>query len=209
MKKILVTLLAVVALAFGQQAQAQMKIGMFDLDLMVQAMPGYRSVDSIVQLYERDTLQQEYNYYQSEYMRLDSTYKADSAKKAPKSVLDQILASRQQVGLNLVYWQQIAQNKVEQKRGLLAQPLFEKVVEAYKKVLDARKYDLILKPDAFEPFHAFRSSSSKVENVFLYVAKELKIQLPQELGGGQEIPEETKPAAKPAAGGAKPAPKKN
>ena len=202
MKKILVTLLAVVALAFGQQAQAQMKIGVFDLDLMVQAMPGYRAVDSIVQLYERDTLQQEYNYYQSEYMRLDSTYKADSAKKAPKSVLDQIMASRQQVGLNLVYWQQIAQNKVEQKRGLLAQPLFEKVVEAYKKVLDARKYDLILKPNTFE-------IGSKVENVFLYVAKELKIQLPQELGGGQEIPEETKPAAKPAAGGAKPAPKKN
>jgi Skp family chaperone for outer membrane proteins len=204
MKKLLVTLVAVVGMVFATDAvQAQQtKYGVFDIDLMVQAMPKYRAVDSALQIYERDSLQSEYDFYQSEFKRLDSTYKADSAAKKPKSVLDQMINQRQQVGINLVYWQQISQNRVEQKKGILAQPLFEQVATAYKKVLDARKYDLILKPNTFE-------LGSKVENVFIYVAKELKIQLPAELGGGQEPVEDEKPAAKPATSGAKPAPKKN
>jgi Skp family chaperone for outer membrane proteins len=205
MKKFFVTLVVFVgtlAATITTNAQAT-KYGVFDIDLMVQAMPQYRAVDSLVQLYERDSLQREYDFYQGEFKRLDSTYKADSARKAPKSVLDQILNQRQQIGINLVYWQQISQNRIEQKRGTLAQPIFEKVLPAYKKVLDARKYDLILKPNTFE-------LGSKVENVFIFVAKELKITLPQELGGGQEPQEDEKPApAKSAAPAAKPAPKKN
>ena len=49
------------------QAQ-QMKVGVFDMDLMVQAMPPYRQVDSLVQIYERDSLAGEYEIYQSEYV---------------------------------------------------------------------------------------------------------------------------------------------
>ena len=55
-------------------------------------------------------------------------------------------------------------------------------------MLDARKYTLILKPNTYE-------LGSQLENVFLFVAKELKVQLPPELGGGQVLPEE-KPAIK-------------
>ena len=100
-----------------------------------------------------------------------------------------MINQRQQMGMNIVYWQQIAQQKSDNKRGMLAQHLYEAVANAYKKVLDARKYTLILKPNTFE-------LGSQVENVFLYVAKELKVQLPQELGGGQPIPED-QPAKTP------------
>lgn len=190
MKKILLVVLVLVVTTASINVQAQtqpaFKIGVFDIDLMVQAMPGYRAVDSALQIYERDSLSGEYEFAQKEYQRLDSTYKADSAKGQPKSVLEYIAKQRNEFAITLVYWQQIAQNKMEQKRGELAQGLFEKVFEAYRKVLDKNKYVLILKPNTYE-------LGSNVDNVFALVAKELKIQLPPELGGGMEIPEE-KPA---------------
>ncbi len=162
------------------QTAASLKIGVFDLDLMVQAMPGYRTVDSLTQIYERDSLATEYEVYQGEYKRLDSTFKADSAARKPKTVLDYTNNQRQQMAYNLIYWQQIAQQKSDNKRGTLAQPLYEKVAAAYKKVLDTKKYTLILKPNTYE------IGSAAVENLFPFVAKELNITLPPELGGGQQ-----------------------
>jgi Skp family chaperone for outer membrane proteins len=196
MKKVLFIVLAVVGSFFAaENVQAQqLKLGVFDIELMVQAMPKYRNVDSLVQIYERDSLSAEYNVYQTEYHRLDSTYKADSAAKKSNAILEYNKNQRQQMGMNLVYWQQIAQNKSDQKRGMLAQPIYEQVVNAYKKVLEARKYTIVLKPNTYEV-------GTNVENVFQYVAKELKVSLPAELGGDlQEEGAKPKPTApKPGA----------
>jgi Skp family chaperone for outer membrane proteins len=191
MKKVLFSILTLSTLFFGAekvQAQTQLKIGVFDIDLMVQSMPGYKNVDSLLQIYNRDSLGTEYEIYQSEYHRLDSTFKADSAAGKSAAILDYTSNQRRQIAMNIVYWQQIAQQKSDNKRRILAQPLYAAVASAYKKVLNARRYTLILKPNAYE-------IGSQVENTFLFVAKELKVQLPPELGGGQPLPED-KPAVK-------------
>jgi len=165
---------------------------------MVQAMPGYRQVDSMVQVYEKDSLAQEYEIYQSEYIRLDSTYKKDSALfaagKKSKQLLDYTADQRQKMGLNIVYWQQLSQNKLNLKRNQLARPLYEQVAMAYKKVLDKKKYLIVLKPQTYEfGFH--------IENIFVSVAKELKLKaLPQEILALGDDPD---PAAAPAAAGKK------
>ncbi|RXK80867.1 OmpH family outer membrane protein [Filimonas effusa] len=199
MKKVLFSLLAVTGMLLASsdnakaQAQQGIKIGVFDIEIMMQVMPEYRRVDSLVRQYEQDTLGAEYRDYQSEYQRLDSIYKKDSAAGKSKSVLDMQRQQMQSVAMNLVYWQQIAQNKSDQKRAVLAQPLYEKVVAAYKKVLDTKKYTLILKPNTFE-------AGTTVDNIFELVAKEMKIPLPRELGGGMEEELAPKPAqgVKPA-----------
>src|SRR5882762_4626382 len=127
MKKVLLSILLLTAVMFaGENVNAQqMKIGVFDMDYMVQAMPGYRNVDSLLDIYQRDSLTTEYDIYQNEYKRLDSTWKADSAANKPKAVLDYTGNQRQQIAMNLVYWQQISQKKLNEKRGVLAQPLYE------------------------------------------------------------------------------------
>jgi Skp family chaperone for outer membrane proteins len=191
MKKVLFSIFTLTTLFFCAEkvlAQTQLKIGVFDIDLMVQNMPGYKNVDSLVQIYNTDSLGTEYEIYQNEYHRLDSTFKADSAAGKSAAILNYTSNQRKQIGMNLVYWQRIAQQKSDNKRGILARPLYAVVANAYQKVLDARKYTLVLKPNTYE-------LGSQVENVFLFVAKELKIQLPAELGGGQPLPEE-KPAVK-------------
>ncbi len=181
MKKVFFPVLAFLALLLsGETAQAQtIKIGVFDLDVMVQAMPGYRSVDSLLNIYNTDSLGAEYQIYQSEYARLDSTYKKDSVLVAAgtksKALLDYTDGERRKMAMNLVYWQQIAQQKSDAKKGQLAQPLYEVVAAAYKKVLDTRKYTIILKPQTYE-------LGFPIDNLFISVAKELKLtDLPQQL----------------------------
>ena len=163
--------------SFGQATASAVKIGVFDIDMMVQALPEYRNVDSLTATYEQDSLGAQYQSYQAEYQRLDSTYKADSAAKRPASVLDYSKNLRQQMAFNLVYWQQISQQKSNDFRAQLAQPLFLKVVSAYKKVLAANKYTIILKPNSYEV------GTPHLENIFPLVAKEMSVTLPPGLMG--------------------------
>ena len=198
MKKVFFSLLVVVAVLFAGKAGAQVKVGVFDIDYMVQAMPGYAKVDSMVQIYQRDSLGAEYQIMNSEFQRLDSTRKADSAAGKSKAVMDYTTNQLQQVYGKLVYWQQYAQQKTQQKTGLLAQPLYEQVVEAYKKVLAAKKYTIILKPQTYE-------AGFPIDNLFVSVAKELKLtELPQELLVLGDDPD-AKPAATTGTSTTKPA----
>ena len=204
MKKVIFSMLVLSAVMFaGEDVKAQQfKAAVFDIDYMVQAMPGYATVDSLLQIYQQDSLTTEYNIYTSEYQRLDSTFKAGSAAGKPKTILDYTAGKRQEMAMNLVYWQQISQRKSETKRGQLAQPLYIQVANAYQKVLQTKKYDLILKPQTYEfGFH--------IDNLFITVAKELKLtSLPQELlqvGDDPDAPKTAAPGgAKPPATGTKP-----
>ena len=172
MKKVLMAAVCVTALCFGfnkvnaqTTAASAYKVGVFDIEIMVQVQPEYRVADSLTQIYQRDSLAEEYQVYQSEYQRLDSTLKADSAKgNVPKTVMDYNNQQKQQMMMQLVYWQQIAQQKTTQYQQRLLAPSYQKVLAAYKKVLAVKKYDLILKFDAIE-------IGSKIENIFPLVAK--------------------------------------
>ena len=194
MKKLFFSLLVLAALGgFVNKANAQMKVAVFDIELMMRAMPGYAKVDSLTQLYQRDSLGTEYQILTNELHRLDSTFKADSAAKKSQAVLDYSGNQRQQVYLKLVYWQQYAQQKSDAKTQVLAQPLFEQVVKAYQRVLTTHKYAVILKPQTYE-------EGFSIDNLFISVAKELKMtELPQEL---IQLGPDPDAAARPSAGGA-------
>jgi Skp family chaperone for outer membrane proteins len=206
MKKFLFVFSMCVALISGtNSANAQtFKVGVFDIDLMVQAMPQYHIVDSMVQQYEIDSLGAEYTYNQLEFARLDSTYKSDSALaaqgKKSQALVNFTMEKRRETGMKIVYWQQYAQNKSNNKRGQLAQPLYAQVINAYKAVLARKKYDLILKPQTYE-------AGFSIDNIFISVARELKLAgLPQELLGMGDDPGAVAPK-QPAAGNVKPKPK--
>lgn len=210
MKKVLIAVVTLVGLLISAnetKAQAPIKIGFFDFETMVTAMPGYRSVDSLLQIYERDSLANEYDFYQSEFKRLDSTFKADSAKGKAKNVLDLIAKDRSSAAIKLIYWQQYSQQAVENKRNILAGPMAQQVFAAYQKVLSKGNYTLILNPQALEQY-SVNMKMTKIDNLFIPVAKELKIPLPQELGGGQEEEQVPTPKTTPKTNPTKPAPKK-
>ena len=216
MKKVLFVVLVLAGsfiAANNANAQAP-KIGVFDVDIAVSNMPGYRTVDSLLGLYQQDSLRSEYDFSVKEYNRLDSNYKADSAAKKSATVLNYQKDQRSQVATTIVYWQQISQQKTEQKRQQLAGPLYEKVLGAYQKVLQANNYLVVLKPGAYE-------LGSRVDNVFEKVFKELKLPVPDQLrsqgpaeqqqpGAGAQATPATRPAAAAprSAGATRPATKK-
>jgi hypothetical protein len=187
----------VIFLCNNASAQA-FKAGVFDIDLMVQAMPGYREVDSLVQIYDADSLGLENQYNHMEFQRLDSTYKADSALvaqgKKPQMFLDKVTEERRRMGISIVYWQQISQNKSNAKRNALAQPIYQLVSAAYKKILARKKYTIILKPQTYE-------AGFPIDNIFISMARELKLSgLPQELIYLGDDPDPAKQPAKAPAG---------
>ena len=186
MKKVLFVMLAFAGSFLANDTRAQGKVGVFDLNVMVQAMPEYRRVDSLLQMYEQDSLRADYEFAVREYNRLDSTYKADSAAKKATTVLNYQKDQRSQIATTIIYWQQISQQKAEQRRQQLAAPLYEKVLGAYSKVLQANNYLVVLKPGAYE-------MGSKVENVFEKVFKELKLPVPDQLKS--QGPEDQQPGA--------------
>ncbi|HEY5772142.1 MAG TPA: OmpH family outer membrane protein [Chitinophagaceae bacterium] len=181
-----------VSLLLSVSARSQtLKVGVFDIGIMVQAMPGYVVVDSLMEIYDRDSLGSLREYYESEYQRLDSTYKADSALgaagKKSKAIVDMVFADRQKAMINIVYWQQIAQNKSNEKRNVLSQGIYNLVVNSYKKVLARKKYTLVLKPQTYE-------GGFKIDNIFIAVARELKLtELPQNLLYLGDDPDPVKP----------------
>ena len=198
MKKVLFVMLAFAGTFLANDTSAQGKVGVFDLNVMVQAMPEYRRVDSLLQMYEQDSLRADYEFAVREYNRLDSTYKSDSAAKKPGSVLNYIKDQRTQFASTIVYWQQISQQKGDAKRQQLSAPIFDRIIPAYQKVLRENNYLVVLKPEAIEFF-----GSNKIDNVFERVAKELKITLPQELRSSQPTEQtgaaQQQPAARPPA----------
>jgi Skp family chaperone for outer membrane proteins len=178
MKKIIVQccFFAALVLASNTTIAQTPKVGFFDIDLMVQSMPDYPAVDSLVAIYEQTTLRPEYDLMVREYSRLDSIYRSDSAAKKPATTLNYIKDQRTQIGYSLSFYQETGQSKSDKKRQELADPIYKKVMAAYKKVLAATNYLFIIKPSALELI-----GSVNAENLFEKVTKELKIPMPESL----------------------------
>jgi hypothetical protein len=78
MKKLMmsVALLVSLGLAGSKEANAQaIKIGYFDLDAMISIMPGADKIDSLMQVFVRDSINAEYDFRVEEFNRMDSTLK--------------------------------------------------------------------------------------------------------------------------------------
>ena len=113
MKKILFVCVAfAVALLFTNSACAQnTKIGYFDEQAALSLFPGISKVDTLMQSYRIDSLQEEYKYSVGDFQRRDSIFKKDSATMPAKA---RELATKEllQLRYKLVNWQQIGRAHV-------------------------------------------------------------------------------------------------
>lgn len=185
MKKVFLGLIAIVGMTFiaiSAKAQTGLKIGLFDAEGMIRYLPEYRGVDSLLQIYQRDSIGAKRDIYESEYHRLDSTYKVDSAAKKPAQRLQFLSDQKNQIVYNLVNWQQIAQNATQQKYIQLAQPLYQKIVKSLQQVATAQHISVVIKPDAVEA--AFAPNPAYVVDLSIPVAKALGLKVDDQQDGG-------------------------
>ena len=195
MKKVLFAAILLVACAFSNSAIAQTKIGYFDDQSVIALFPGIQEkLDTVLNSYAKDSLQDEYNYTLKDYQVKDSIYKRDSVdlSKRPKA-LQMATDDLNRLKYKLINWQQYQQQMMEQKQESLLLPYKQKIAQALNEIVAEQKYNLVLKVDALSPY----APPSIADNLTIRVALRLKLPVPKDIE--EAFKAATGGAAKPAA----------
>ena len=179
MKKVLFAAILLMAVSFTNSASAQTKIGYFDDQSVIALFPGIQEkLDTILNSFAKDTLQDEYNYTLKSYQVKDSIYKKDSVdlSKRPKA-LEMATTELNQLKYKLINWQQYQQEAMQQKQEAVLLPYRQKIAQALNEVVAEQKYNLVLKADALSPY----AQPSIADNLTIRVAMKLKLALPKEV----------------------------
>lgn len=202
MKKFLLVCVAFAAVTlFSNSASAQVKIGYFDEQAALSLFPGIAKIDTLLNSYRIDSLQEEYKYNVADFQRRDSIFKKDSATMPAKA---RELATREllQLRYKLVNWQEYSQQMEQAKYEELVNPYREKLYAAVQEVVSEQKYTLVLKAETISPY----ARPNLLDNITIRVAQKLKLPLPKDIedawkaaSGSSSAP--AKPATKPAGKG--------
>jgi Skp family chaperone for outer membrane proteins len=193
MKKLLfvcVVLAASFLSATTTNAQAT-KIGYFDEESVLGAIPGIGRVDSLMQIFVNDSIGGEYTYRLSQFQLADSIFRKDSAGLPAKS-RELAIKDLNQKRAILVNWQQYATQMRDAKLEQLLSPYRTRIVEALKQVVAENKYTLVLNQSALAPL----VQPPMADNLSIRVAMKMKLPLPKEIedafraatGGGAAPP---------------------
>jgi Skp family chaperone for outer membrane proteins len=194
-KGFLFAAILLMAVSFTNNASAQTKIGYFDDQSVVALFPGIQEkLDTILQSFAKDSLQEEYNYTLKDYQVKDSIYKRDSVdlSKRPKA-LELATNDLNRLKYKLINWQQYQQEAMQQKQEQILLPYRQKIAAALTEVVAEQKYTLVLKADALSPY----AQPSIADNLTIRVAMKLKLPLPKEIE--EAFKAATGASAKPAA----------
>ena len=175
-------MLAVVAglLIAGSGVNAQTKIGYIDAETILYLMPEVQKIDSLVQIYNRDTIGKEFNSLMETYQFKDSIYR-DSSGKVSAAVKEQTGKELQQLTQTLQNWQQIAQDAVQSKQSQLLAPVMQKIQAAIQAVAKEKGYIYVLSRDAM-------IVAPDADNLLQPVAKKLNVTVPPQLLPGYKPP---------------------
>ena len=203
MKKCLVGCVIIAASLFiNSKTQAQIKIGTFDEQSVLGLIPGIQKVDTLLQKYVSDSLKPEYDYEMSELMRMDSTFKKDSATMQPgtRGIVQKEINQHK---YKIVNWQQHQNQMVQQKEEELLYPYKQKIYASLEKIIKEQKYTHVFKGDQL-------LVAPPTDNLVIKVALDLKLKFPKDVEdqlraqglldsspAGSSAP--TRPSPKPAA----------
>lgn len=183
-----------VLVMLGNTASAQ-KFGHVSIEEIVRIMPDIKKADSILQKFQKDSLENALPFYVNEYKRKDSISKAASTPAAIKQQVQQEAAQYLQIIQN---WDQYAQNEMQRKQGEVLNPYFSKAYQLITEVAKENGYTWVFKADAL-------MVAPQGDDLLPLIAKKMGVKL-QPNAGGLDTPagsKEKEPATKPAAGAKK------
>lgn len=193
MKRIILSVFMLTALSsIGNKINAQTKIGYFDENTVLGLMPGIQKVDTLLNQFNQDSLQGEYEYTLGEFKRKDDLLKADStaATKLSGGQKKIIQGERDRLAYQLTNWNTYTQQKLGAKQRELVAPFMDKIRIAFQKVIARDKFSYVLRAENlyFAP---------PENDLVPLVCKELGIKLPpayfgQQSGDGNNAPKPAK-----------------
>ena len=161
----------------SSSAGAQIKVGYISINDVVSLMPETAKLDSLLEKYQADSLQPEYTYTLSEYLRKDSMVNGKDSSKTPPSVRATIREDLQGLGYKLQNWQTYAQQLTEAKQQELLAPIYRKVIDAVKQVAKEKGYTHVLNKESM-------IVAPDGDDMLILVAEKLKIKLPPQVQQG-------------------------
>lgn len=176
MKKIIV-IFVLAAGIFGGSVNAQGKTGYIRVDEMVALMPELKKIDTLLAIYQQDSLGNMYNYIYTEFLRNDSI--VNDTIRTPLVIRQQAAKQRGSFLEDLQSWQNTANQLYEAKQGTLLQPVYEKVLKAVDDVAKEKGYTYIFNREALLVM-------PPGDNILPMVADKLKVKLPPAAPGGQK-----------------------
>jgi outer membrane protein len=179
MKKLKVFVVAVCLLIVANETNAQ-KIGYIDAETVLYLMPETAKIDSLVRIYQTDTVGKEFNSLLQTYQYKDSLYR-DSAHPMPAAVKEQYGKDLAELSQTLQNWQQIAQEAVQAKQSQLIQPVYKKIYDAISAVAKEKGYTYVLSKESV-------LIGPDGDNMLPAVAQKLKISVPPQLMPGYKAP---------------------
>jgi outer membrane protein len=180
MKKLKMLAVVVGLLIAGSGVNAQTKIGYIDAETILYLMPEAAKIDSLVQLYQRDTVGKEYMSLMQQYQYKDSIFR-DSLHPLPAAVKEQYAKDISQLTQTLTSWQQIAQEAIQNKQSQLLAPLMRKIQDAIQAVAKEKGYTYVLSRESI-------IIAPDTDNMLQAVAKKLNVTVPPQLLPGYKPP---------------------
>lgn len=148
MKKIISLVAIVCGLLAATNASAQ-KIGYIRIDDVVSLMPEAARIDTQLQVYQRDSLNQTLNNIVQEYQYKDSMLTKVDTTKTPKQVLNQLRTDVNVLAYQIQNWQSLAGQAYDAKQQQLLAPLYNKAITAVRTVAKEKGYAYVVSKDAF------------------------------------------------------------
>ena len=176
MKKIIAIFVLAAGLVSGTM-HAQSKFGFIRVDEMVSLMPELKKIDTLLAIFQQDSLPRTYNYLLSQYQRYDSIVN-DSAR-SPVIVRQDAAKNRAGFLEELQNWQSSAQSLYEAKQNSLLQPVYDKVLKAIDEVAKEKGYNYIFNREAL-------LVGPPADNLLPMVAEKLKVKLPAQTQSTQK-----------------------
>lgn len=143
MNKIKLFLIAAVLVISSGAAMAQ-KIGYVSVDQIIGIMPDAARIDSLMQKYQTDSINQEYVSLFEQYTYYDSLLTKTDTTKMPISLRKQYRQDRENIAYQVQNWQAIAQNAYQAKQNQLLEPVYRKVMTAIQNLAKEKGYAYVL-----------------------------------------------------------------
>ncbi len=131
------------AIIFTSGAAMAQKTGYISLDQIIGIMPEVSKIDSQMQAYQRDSINQEYVSMYEQYGYYDSLLTKTDTTKMPVSLRKQYRTDRDNIAYQISNWQSIAQNAYQSKQNELLAPVYRRVMTAVQTVAKEKGYTYV------------------------------------------------------------------
>ncbi|HEY0042468.1 MAG TPA: OmpH family outer membrane protein [Flavisolibacter sp.] len=188
MNKIRIFLLAAIVVVAASNVNAQgQKSGYISVEQMVSLMPELGKIDTLLQKFQSDSLNTEFQALIQDYQYRDSMLTKTDTTKMPASVKAEHRRQMEGAAYQIQNWQQISQNVMQSKQQELLAPIYQRIYTAINQVAKDNGYTYVYKEEAL-------IVAPPADNLLPLVARKLNIKLPtQDNGAAGNRPTANKP----------------